>query len=58
MYFLQKLAMATTHIGDEMVKGKGQYSLFKTLLGFDFDIQQKNDVAKGGKESKTPHHPT
>jgi hypothetical protein len=35
-----------------------QYLRRNCFLGFDFECQQKNDVAGGGKESKTIHHHT
>jgi hypothetical protein len=40
----------------KMMKGEAQYRTFKTLLGFDFEGKQKNNVARGEKAGKTPHH--
>ena len=40
----------------KLKKEEAQYSTFKTLIRFDFDGKQKNNVARGGKAGKTPHH--
>ncbi len=36
----------------KLLKGEGQYSLFKTLLGFDFDGQQKTMWLEEQKHAK------
>jgi hypothetical protein len=36
----------------KLLKGEGQYALFKTLLGFDFDGQQKTMWLEEQKRAK------
>jgi hypothetical protein len=36
----------------KLLKGEGRYSLFKTLLGFDFDGQQKTMWLEEEKRTK------
>ena len=36
----------------KLLKGEGQYALFKTMLGFDFDGKQKTMWLEEGKRAK------
>jgi hypothetical protein len=42
----------------KLLEGEGQYSLCKNAPWFQFQRPANNNVAGGGKDSKTPHHPT
>jgi hypothetical protein len=39
----------------KLLKGKGQYSLFKSLLGFNFECKHKTMWLEE-KNGQTPHH--
>jgi hypothetical protein len=42
----------------KMLRGEGQYLLFKNALGIRFRRKAQDDVAGGRKTSKAPHNPT